>query len=121
FGSGMGGMGMGGMGMGGMTMQGQIYQQQFQQAAQGNGMGLTQYEPGRFFPVGLDAAQNPVSGTVLRPFSGVAFTNEGAFYRVPGTGSFTPFGTYVPGSGIYVNPFSGVNYNPQTGAIVRPR
>jgi hypothetical protein len=79
-----------------------------------------QYEPGKFYPVGMDAAVNPVTGTVLRPYSGVAFTNEGAFYRVPGSGRFTPFGTMVPGSGVYLNPFTGVAYNPQTGAIQRP-
>ena len=107
------------MGFGGFNSRGnRAYQRAFN-----NGQtqaSSRQFEPGSFYPVGQDAALNPTSGTVLRPYSGVAFTNEGAFYRLPGTGSYTPYGTYLPGSGIYMNPFTGVGYNPQTGVIQRP-
>ena len=75
-----------------------------------------QIEPGRFVPAGPGLAVNPVSGTVLAPFRGVALTNEGPFYRA---GGVTAFGTYVPSAGVYVNPITGARYNPATGVIVR--
>ena len=84
------------------------------------GAGQISREPGRFTPLGPDAAYNPASGTLLRPQSGVAYTQDGVFHRQPGTGTMTAFGAYLPGSGLYVNPFSGQTYNPQTGLIVRP-
>lgn len=80
---------------------------------------VVQQEPGRFARVGPDLAVNRITGTVLQPYSGVAYTNEGTFYRLPGTGSFTPFGAYIPGTGQFINPFTGVAYNPQTGMILR--
>jgi hypothetical protein len=80
---------------------------------------ITQREPGRFARLAPDLAVNPITGTVLQPYSGVAYTNEGTFYRLAGSGTLTPFGAYVPGSGLYVNPFTGVAYNPQTGLILR--
>lgn len=81
--------------------------------------GINQYEPGRFVRVGQDLAVNTVTGTILQPYSGVAYTNEGPFYRLPGTGTFSPYGAYLPGSGIYFNPFTGAAYNPRTGAVRR--
>lgn len=81
--------------------------------------GVYDREPGRFVRVGADLAVNPVSGTVIQPYRGVALTNEGPFYRLPGSGSLTAWGAFRPGSGVYVNPFTGVRYNPQTGLIVR--
>lgn len=80
---------------------------------------FTQLEPGFFARVGPDVAINRTTGTVLRPYSGVAFTNEGPFYRMPGSGSFTPWGAYIPGTGMYRNPITGAAYNPQTGLIIR--
>jgi hypothetical protein len=76
-------------------------------------------EVGRLVPVNRDLAVNPVSGTVWKPSRGIALTREGAFYRIPGTGSLSPWGTYLPGSGVYVNPFTGTRYDPYTGTIVR--
>jgi hypothetical protein len=81
--------------------------------------GFTQVEPGWFSRLGPDLAVNRITGTVLRPYSGVAFTAEGPFVRVPGSGTFTPWGMYIPGTGIFVNPFTGAAYNPQTGLILR--
>lgn len=81
--------------------------------------GVVQKEVGGFVPVNRTTAVNPVSGTILKPYQGVALTREGPFYRVPGTGSITAWGTYLPGSGVYVNPFSGTQYNPATGLIAR--
>jgi hypothetical protein len=82
-------------------------------------IGITQFEPGRFVRVAPDVAVNTATGTVLQPYSGVAYTNEGPFYRLPGTGIFSPYGAYLPGSGIYFNPFNGAAYNPRTGVIRR--
>ena len=81
--------------------------------------GFAQREAGAVIPVGRNLAVNPVTGTVVRPLSGIAITREGTFYQVPGTGSFSPWGAYIPGSGTYVNPFTGTTYNPTTGLIVR--
>jgi hypothetical protein len=80
---------------------------------------VTQVEPGRFSRLGPDLAVNRATGTVLRPYSGVAFTAEGPFVRMAGSGTFTPWGAYVPGTGVFVNPFTGAAYNPQTGLILR--
>ena len=80
---------------------------------------VTQVEPGRFARLGPDLAVNRATGTVLRPYSGVAFTAEGPFVRMAGSGTFTPWGAYVPGTGVFVNPFTGAAYNPQTGLILR--
>jgi hypothetical protein len=83
----------------------------------GLGVGpATQVEPGWFSRVGPDLAVNRTTGTVLRPYSGVAYT---AVVRLPGSGTFTPWGAYLPGTGVYVNPFTGAAYNPQTGLILR--
>ncbi len=91
-----------------------------------NNLGVNQFNPpsvqqevGGFVAVNRTTAINPVSGTILKPYKGVALTREGTFYQVPGTGSITAWGTYVPGSGVYVNPFTGTRYNPSTGLIVR--
>jgi hypothetical protein len=78
-----------------------------------------QVEAGRVVPVSPGLAVNPVTGTVVSSFRGIALTNEGPFYRVPNSGSITPWGRYIPGSGVYVNPFTGSAYNPATGLIVR--
>ncbi len=76
-------------------------------------------EVGTFVPVNPQLALNPYSGTILNPIRGIALTREGPFYRVPGTGSISPWGNYIPGSGVYVNPFTGAAYNPLTGIIAR--
>jgi hypothetical protein len=81
--------------------------------------GFAQREAGAVIQVGRNLAVNPITGTIVRPLSGVAITREGTFYQVPGTGSFSPWGAYIPGSGTYVNPFTGTSYNPTTGLIVR--
>jgi len=74
-------------------------------------------EAGRFIPVDPVTAINNVTGTVLKP--GVAYTNEGPFYQVPGSGSITAWGAFDPASGTYYNPVSGDLYNPGTGLINR--
>ena len=91
-----------------------------------NGVGVNNFgqprlqrEVGSFVAVNRTTAVNPVSGTILKPYRGVALTREGTFYQVPGTGSITAWGTYVPGSGVYVNPVTGTTYNPSTGLIAR--
>lgn len=84
------------------------------------GLPRVQQEVGGFVGVNRNTAVNPVSGTILKPNRGVALTREGAFYQVPGTGSISAFGTYIPGSGVYVNPLTGTQYSPSTGLIVRP-
>lgn len=99
--------------------------QPIQPANPGAQVGLTfrpgvQVEPGGFARLGPDLAVNRVTGTVLQPYAGVAYTNEGTFFRVAGTGTFTPWGAYMPGSGVFLNPFTGTAYNPQTGLILRP-
>lgn len=76
-------------------------------------------EVGTFISVNPQLAVNPFSGTVLNPIRGVAATREGYFYRMPGTGSISPWGNFIPGSGVYVNPFTGARYNPLTGVIAR--
>jgi hypothetical protein len=78
-----------------------------------------QVEVGRFVPVARDIYANPISGTVLSTRRGVALTREGAFYRLPGTGSLTAWGAFIPGSGVYVNPLTGAAYDPVTGLIAR--
>jgi hypothetical protein len=75
-------------------------------------------EPGRFVPVAPDLAVNPITGTRLAPARGIALTNEGPFYRIPGSGSFTAWGAYMPGNGTYLNPFNGDLYNPGSGLVI---
>ncbi|QEL19405.1 hypothetical protein [Limnoglobus roseus] len=91
-----------------------------------NGLGVNNFnqpalqkEVGGFVAVDRATAVNPVSGTVLKPYRGIALTREGTFYHVPGTGSLTAWGTFLPGSGVYVNPLTGTTYNPTTGLIAR--
>lgn len=87
-----------------------------------NGIGTYPYyekEVGSFVPVNPQVAINPVSGTVLNPIRGVAYTREGTFYRVPGTASYSPWGNPIYGSGVYYNPFTGARYSPLTGVIAR--
>lgn len=76
-------------------------------------------ERGRFIPVANDLFVNNLTGTQLAPVRGIAQTREGTFYRMPGTGSITAWGAFIPGSGTYVNPVSGDVYNPGSGIIVR--
>ena len=80
---------------------------------------FVQREAGRFIPVARDLAVNPITGTQLAPYRGVAVTTEGAFYRAPGSGSFTANGAFIPGSGVYVNPITGTVYQPGSGLILR--
>ncbi|CAN5396249.1 hypothetical protein BH11PLA2_BH11PLA2_18280 [soil metagenome] len=85
----------------------------------GNNTAGIEREPGRFIPVGGGVALNNVTGTILRTAQGVAQTNDGNFYRVPGTGSLTAWGALDPTSGLYVNPITGDAYNPGSGLIIR--
>jgi hypothetical protein len=78
-----------------------------------------QLENGQVVAVAPGVGINPVTGTVVNSNRGIAMTNEGPFYRVPNTGSITPWGRYIPGTGVYVNPFTGSAYNPASGLIVR--
>jgi hypothetical protein len=75
--------------------------------------------PGRFVPVGPDLAVNPFNGVTLAPRRGYAQTPEGTFYRAPGSGSFTAWGAYIPGSGVFVNPMNGDTYQPNQGLLIR--
>ncbi len=96
------------------------FQQQFQPQFAGVNPGFgIEREAGRFIPVNNQTAINSITGTVLKPYQGVAYTNEGPFYRLPGTGSLTAFGAFNPATGAYYNPLSGALYNPGTGIIVR--
>ena len=94
----------------------------------GDGSGYTglgnyssvQRQPGRYIPVAPDLAVNPLTGTRLAPYRGIAETNQGTFFRIPGTGSLTAFGTFNPASGTYLNPVTGAVFNPGSGLILTP-
>jgi hypothetical protein len=85
----------------------------------GSNAPVIQRESGRFVPVARDLFVNSITGTQLAPYRGVALTIEGAFYRAPGTGSYTAWGAYIPGSGTFVNPVNGAVYQPSSGIIIR--
>lgn len=79
----------------------------------------SQLEVGRLVLAGPNFAINPVSGTVVQPLQGIAYTREGTFYRLPGTLAITAWGAPIPGSGTYYNPMTGALYQPGNGLIVR--
>jgi hypothetical protein len=80
----------------------------------GGGWGSAGFMPGAYsgFPGGTNV--NPWTGSVYRPWAGTVSKPSGNYFYVPGTGSYTPWGR-VPGSGIYQNPWSGNQYNPNSG------
>jgi hypothetical protein len=78
-------------------------------------------QPGRLFWRGPDFQVNPFTGTVVRPFTGVAQTADGSvFFQLSRRGIPTVFDTFGPRTNIYVNPETGALFNPNTGVIVRP-
>jgi hypothetical protein len=69
------------------------------------------------YPAAVGVAPDPVVYTtraritrgfvpVVSPLAGAAVVPVG--FNTVATGSFTPWGAYLPGAGVYVNPFSGV-------------
>lgn len=78
-------------------------------------------QPGTMLVKGPDLQENPWSGTVYHPISGIAtLADSSTFYRVPGTGLPTATGTYATGTGLYHNPLGGTFFNPSSGVISRP-
>ncbi|MBN9119445.1 MAG: hypothetical protein J0I06_09850 [Planctomycetes bacterium] len=77
-------------------------------------------QPGFLQWRGPDLQVNPFSGTVVKPFTGVARTADGSlFYQLSPTGAPITF-TGGPRTGIYYDPVHGTYLNPITGVIVRP-
>ena len=78
-------------------------------------------QPGRLFWRGPDLLVNPWSGTVVRPFTGVAQTADGTiFFQLSRNGLPTVFDQFGGRTNIYVNPSQGTLFNPVTGVIVQP-
>jgi hypothetical protein len=79
-------------------------------------------QPGFFQRVGPDLAVNPWSGTVVRPYTGVAQTADGnVFYQLGRNGLPSVFNSpAAPRTGLFVSPTTGTLLNPNTGVIVQP-
>jgi hypothetical protein len=78
-------------------------------------------QPGFLQRRGPDLQVNPWSGTVVKPFTGVAQTADGrVFFQLGRDGIPSVFNPSAPRTGVFVDPAFGTFLNPRTGVIVRP-